>query len=102
MDGPFVGWSVDYLTNRPPFVPLHNCVPEVEVCSMEATQENVLVLYFFTINGFNFTYSMTQPLRVFVSEGDSVDYWSAIRNFVSWCENCRLWLNTSKTKIDVD
>ena len=42
-------WTIDYLTNRPQYVRLHDCVSEVVVCSTGAPQGTVLSPFLFSL-----------------------------------------------------
>ncbi|KAF7649770.1 hypothetical protein LDENG_00136660 [Lucifuga dentata] len=49
VDCHLTAWTIDYLTNRPQYVRLHNCVSDVVVCSMGAPQGTVLSPFLFTL-----------------------------------------------------
>ena len=100
--------TTDYLTNRPQYVRLHQCVSDVVLCSTGAPQGTVLSPFLFTLYTSDFTHNSTHcHIQKFsddtavvgcVSEGNDLEYKTVIRDFVSWCELNQLQLNTSKTK----
>ncbi|KAK0154709.1 RNA-directed DNA polymerase from mobile element jockey [Merluccius polli] len=108
VDRHLAAWTTDYLTNRPQFVSLHNCVSDVVLCSTGAPQGTVLSPFLFTLYTSDFTHNTTHcHIQKFsddtavvgcVSEGNELEYRTVIRDFVSWSELNQLQLNTSKTK----
>uniref|UniRef100_A0A8C7Z516 Reverse transcriptase domain-containing protein n=1 Tax=Oryzias sinensis TaxID=183150 RepID=A0A8C7Z516_9TELE len=108
VDRRLTAWTTDYLTNRPQYVRLHNCVSEVVVSSTGAPQGTVLSPFLFTLYTSDFTYNTGScHLQKFsddsaivgcVSGGNELVYRSVIKDFVDWCERNHLCLNTSKTK----
>ena len=108
VDGQLAAWTTDYLTNRPQYVRLRNCVSEVVVSSTGAPQGTVLSPFLFTLYTSDFTHNTNScHLQKFsddsaivgcVSEGNELEYRSVIMDFVDWCERNHLCLNTSKTK----
>uniref|UniRef100_A0A1A7YZ32 Uncharacterized protein n=1 Tax=Iconisemion striatum TaxID=60296 RepID=A0A1A7YZ32_9TELE len=108
VDEHLTAWITNYLTNRPQYVKLHNCMSEVVVCSTGAPQGTVLSPFLFTFYTSDFTYNTSScHLQKFsddsaivgcVSEGNDQEYRSVIMDFVDWCERNHLRLNTSKTK----
>ncbi|KAK0145761.1 RNA-directed DNA polymerase from mobile element jockey [Merluccius polli] len=109
VDQHLAAWTTDYLTNRPQFVRLHNCVSDVVLCSTGAPQGTVLSPFLFTLYTSDFTlleyfvidsekFSDDTAVVGCVSEGNELEYRTVIRDFVSWSELNQLQLNTSKTK----
>ncbi|KAI3366512.1 hypothetical protein L3Q82_000642 [Scortum barcoo] len=101
-------WVTNYLTDRPQFVRLQDCVSDVVVCSTGAPQGTVLSPFLFTLYTSDFTYSTDScHLQKFsddtaivgcVSEGNDCEYRKVIMDFVDWCELNHLQVNASKTK----
>ena len=101
-------WTMDYLTDRPQYVRLQDCVSDVVVCSTGAPQGTVLSPFLFTLYTSDFRYSTDScHLQKFsddtaiigcVSEGNDCEYRKVIMDFVYWCEQNHLQLNASKTK----
>ncbi|KAI3358233.1 hypothetical protein L3Q82_003228 [Scortum barcoo] len=89
-------WVTNYLTDRPQFVRLQDCVSDVVVCSTGAPQGTVLSPFLFTLYTSDFTYSTDScHLQKFsddtaivgcVSEGNDCEYRKVIMDFVDWCE----------------
>ena len=108
VDEQLTAWTIDYLTDRPQYVRLRNCVSEGVVCSTGAPQGTVLSPFLFSLYTSDFTYNTSScHLQKFsddsaivgcVSEGNELEYRSVIMDFVDWCESNHLCLNTSKTK----
>ena len=108
VDCHLAAWTVDYLTNRPQFVRLQDCVSDMVVCSTGAPQGTVLSPFLFTLYTSDFSYnSGSCHLQKFsddtaivgcVSQGDEREYRTVISDFVDWCDRNHLQLNTSKTK----
>ena len=108
VDCHLAAWTTNYLTNRPQYVRLHDCVSDVVICSTGAPQGTVLSPFLFTLYTSNFRYNTdTCHLQKFsddtaivgcVSEGDEQEYRGAITDFVDWCEVNHLHYNASKTK----
>ncbi|XP_054866081.1 uncharacterized protein LOC129348770 [Amphiprion ocellaris] len=108
VDCHLAAWTIDYLTNRPQYVRLQDCVSDVVVSSMGAPQGTVLSPFLFTLYTSDFHYnSGSCHLQKFsddtaivgcVSEGDEREYRMVISDFVDWCEQNHLQLNASKTK----
>ena len=108
VDSNLTAWTIDCLSDRPQYVRLRSCESEVVVCSTGAPQGTVLSPFLFTIYTSDFTYDTHScHLQKFsddsaivgcVSEGNELEYWSVITDFVDWCERNHLCLNTSKTK----
>ncbi|KAK3556334.1 hypothetical protein QTP70_007104 [Hemibagrus guttatus] len=99
-------WIIDYLTNRPQYERLRDCVFEVVACNTGALQGTVRSLFLFTPYTSDFSYN-TCHLQKFsddsaitgcVSEGNKQEYRDVIKDFVDSCEYNHLHLNTSKTK----
>lgn len=106
--GHLAAWTIDYLTDRPQYVRLQDCVSDVVVCSTGAPQGTVLSPFLFTLYTSDFRHnSGSCHLQKFsddtaivgcVSEGDDREYRTVITDFVDWCELNHLQLNASKTK----
>ncbi|KAI3354692.1 hypothetical protein L3Q82_019183 [Scortum barcoo] len=76
-------WVTNYLTDRPQFVRLQDCVSDVVVCSTVATSRK---------------FSDDTAIVGCVSEGNDCEYRKVIMDFVDWCELNHLQVNASKTK----
>lgn len=108
VDKQLTAWTIDYLTNRPQYVRLHDCVSDVVVCSTGAPQGTVLSPFLFSLYTSDFTYNTDYcHLQKFsddtaiigcVSDGNDQEYRGVIRDFVGWCEINALQINASKTK----
>lgn len=108
VDQHLAAWTTDYLTDRPQYVRLRNCVSDVVFCSTGAPQGTVLSPFLFTLYTSDFKHNTPHcHIQKFsddtaivgcVSEGNDLEYREVIRDFVSWCELNQLQLNTSKTK----
>ena len=108
VDSSTTSWIYDYLTNRPQFVRLKGCVSEMEVSSIGAPQGTVLSPFLFTLYTSDFQYnSESCHLQKYsddsavvgcISNGQEAEYKELICQFVKWCSNNHLVLNTSKTK----
>ncbi|XP_026035054.1 zinc finger protein 2 homolog [Astatotilapia calliptera] len=101
-------WTIDYLTNRPQYVRLHDCVSEVVICSTGAPQGTVLSPFLFSLYTSDFCYNSDDcHIQKFsddtaiigcVSDGNNQEYRGVISDFVGWCETNVLQINASKTK----
>ena len=108
VDQHLAAWTINYLTDRPQYVRLKDCVSDVVVCSTGAPQGTVLSPFLFTLYTSDFTHNSTLcHLQKFsddtaivgrVSEGNEMEYRGVITDFVDWCQQNHLILNTSKTK----
>ncbi|XP_073674252.1 uncharacterized protein [Garra rufa] len=108
VDQHLAAWIINYLTDRPQFVRLRDCVSDVVVCSTGAPQGTVLSPFLFTLYTSDFKYnSFHCHLQKFsddtaivgcVSGENEQEYRGVISDFVCWCEENHLLLNTSKTK----
>uniref|UniRef100_A0AAQ6IRP3 Reverse transcriptase domain-containing protein n=1 Tax=Anabas testudineus TaxID=64144 RepID=A0AAQ6IRP3_ANATE len=54
---PLISWIMDYLTNRPQYVRLQNCVSDTVICSTGAPQGTVLSPFLFTLYTSDFRYN---------------------------------------------
>lgn len=108
VDTSMISWVIDYLTGRPQFVRLRNCVSQHVVSNIGAPQGTVLSPFLFTLYTSDFHYN-TQlcHLQKFsddtavvgcIEEGHEMEYRTLITSFVEWCEANRLQLNVTKTK----
>ena len=103
-----VSWITDYLTERPQFVRLKDCVSETVLCSTGAPQETVLSPVLFTLYTSDFTcnteschiqkFSDDSAIVGCIRDGQECEYRSLVDNFVQWCRNNHLQLNATKTK----
>ncbi|KAI3371987.1 hypothetical protein L3Q82_006857 [Scortum barcoo] len=102
-------WVTNYLTDRPQFVRLQDCLSDVVVhCSTGAPKGTVLSPFLFTLYTSDFTYSTDScHLQKFsdntaivgcVSEGNDCEYRKVIMDFVDWCELNHHQVNASNTK----
>lgn len=108
VDHHLAAWTVDYLTNRPQFVRLRDCVSDVVICNTGAPQGTVLSPFLFTLYTSDFCHNSSDCfIQKFsddtaivgcVSEGNDLEYREVIKDFVSWCEVNHLHINASKTK----
>lgn len=103
-----VTWITDYLTERPQFVRLGGLTSEMVVSSIGAPQGTVLSPVLFTLYTNDFSYnSVTCHMQKFsddtaivgcIKAGQEEEYRGLVNNFVGWCRNNQLHLNTTKTK----
>ena len=87
--------TTDYLTNRPQYVRLRDCVSDVVVCSTGAPQGTMLSPFLFTLYTSDFSYNMDSchlhkfsddtAIVACVTEGNDLEYRKVITNFVAWC-----------------
>ncbi|KAG5274935.1 hypothetical protein AALO_G00141800 [Alosa alosa] len=97
----------DYLTERPQFVRLKNCLSDTVICSTGAPQGTVLSPVLFTLYTSDFCYTESCHMQKFsddtaivgcIRNGQEEEYRSLVEDFVQWCKLNHLQLNTSKTK----
>lgn len=91
-----MSWIIDYLTGRPQYVRLQNCVSDRAVSNSRAPQGTVLSLFLFTLYTTDFSYcSDICHLQKFsddsavvgcITEDDEEQYRTVVSNFVMWCE----------------
>ncbi|KAL0188435.1 hypothetical protein M9458_015534, partial [Cirrhinus mrigala] len=108
VDQHLAAWTIDYLTDRPQFIRLRDCVLNEVVCSTGVPQGTVLSPFLFTLYTADFKYNSHHcHLQKFsddtaivgcVSGENEQEYRGVIADFVDWCEGNHLPLNTSKTK----
>ena len=108
VDSPLVTWVDDYLTGRPQYVRLQNCVSDRLISNIGAPQGAVLSPFFFTTYNADFKYRTEScHLQKFsddkaivgrVEGGREDEYRDLVGNFVKWCEENHLQLNVAKTK----
>ncbi|KAI3364557.1 hypothetical protein L3Q82_011339 [Scortum barcoo] len=105
-------WVTNYLTDRPQFVRLQDCVSDVVVCSTGRCPPGNSPLTFplhpcthrtshtpRTVATSRSSPMTTLPAIVgCVSEGNDCEYRKVIMDFVDWCELNHLQVNASKTK----
>ena len=108
VDDHIISWITSYLTGRPQFVRLRDCLSDTVVCSTGAPQGTVLSPVLFTRYTSNFYYN-TESCHVqkflddtaivaCVRDGQEGEYRGLVEDFVQWCKLNHLQLNTSKTK----
>lgn len=103
-----VNWIIDYLSNRPQYVRMQDCVSQVVRCSTGVPQGTVLAPFLFTFYTSDFQYnSKSCHLQKFsddsaivgcITDHDESEYRELLKSFVDWCEKNGLRLNASKTK----
>ena len=108
VDEQLTAWTIDYLTNRPQYLRLHDCVSQVVVCSTGAPQGTVLSPFLFSLYTSDFRYnsdhchiqrfSDNTAIIGCVSDGNNQEYRGPISDFVDWSETNALQINASKTK----
>ena len=108
VDSPLVTWVDDYLTGRPQFVRLQNCVSDRLIGNIGAPQGTVLSPFLFTTYTADFKYRTEScHLQKFsddtaivgrVEGGGEEEYRNLVGNFVKWCGENHLQLNVTKTK----
>lgn len=101
-------WIFDYLTNRPQYVRTLGCVSDRIICSTGAPQGTVLAPFLFTIYTADFSYnsincflqkfSVDSEIVGLISDGDDKEYRELTRDFVKWCKQNYLQINTGKTE----
>ncbi|TWW67247.1 putative RNA-directed DNA polymerase from transposon X-element [Takifugu flavidus] len=108
MDAPLVSWIEDYLTGRPQFVRLRNCVSDPWMSNTGAPQGTMLSPFLFTTYTADFQYhSVSCHLQKYsddtaifgcVEKGQEEEYRDLVESFVRWCRENHLQLNVTKTK----
>ena len=108
VDEQLTAWTIDYLTNIPQYMRLHDCVSEVVVCGTGAPQGTVLSPFLFSLYTSDFRYNLNHyhiqrcsddtAIIGCVSDGNGKEYREVISDFVGWCETNALQINDSKTK----
>lgn len=104
----FVSWITDYLTDRPQFVRLGNCVSGTVMSSTGAPQGTVLAPFLFTLYTADFKYNSESchiqkysddtAIVACIQNGQESEYRDLIKAFCDWSHRNCLLLNTSKTK----
>ena len=108
VDAHLVSWITDYLTGRPQFVRLKDCLSDTVIGSTGAPQGTVLSPVLFTLYTSDFSYKKEScHLQKFsddtaivgcIRDGQEREYRSLVEDFVQWCKLNHLQLNTTKTK----
>ncbi|KAI3357769.1 hypothetical protein L3Q82_015527, partial [Scortum barcoo] len=91
-------WVTNYLTDRPQFVRLQDCVSDVVVCSTGAPPGNSPLTFPLHPGHIGLQFSDDTAIVGCVSEGNDCEYRKVIMDFVDWCELNHLQVNASKTK----
>ena len=101
-------WTISYLTDRPQYVRLQDCVSDVVMSSTGAPQGAVLGPFLFTVYTADFRHNTSScHMQKFsddtaivgrVSEENDQEYREVIGDFVNWYESNHLHINASKTK----
>ena len=105
VDEELTAWTIHYLTNRPQYVRLHDCVSEVVVCSTGAPQGTVRSPFLFSLYTSDFRYNsdhchiqkFSDDMDIIgcISNGNNKEYREVISDFVGWCETNALQINAS-------
>lgn len=108
VDAHLVSWIGDYLTERPQFVRLKDCLSDTVISSTGAPQGTVLSPVLFTLYTSDFCYNTEScHMQKFsddtaivgcIRDGQEEEYRSLVEDFVQWCRLNHLQLNTAKTK----
>ena len=108
VDASLVSWIVDYLTGRPQYVRLPQCVSDKVISNTGAPQGTVLSPFLFTLYTTDFSHcTETCHLQKFsdasavvgcINGDDETEYRAVVDSFVTWCEQNHLQLNVAKTK----
>lgn len=108
VDVSLVSWIVDYLTGRPQYVHLQDCVSDRVISNIGVPQGTVLSPFLFTVYTTDFSYQTEScHLQKFsddsavvgcIRDGEETEYRTVVENFVTWCEVNHLYLNVTKTK----
>ncbi|TWW68197.1 putative RNA-directed DNA polymerase from transposon BS [Takifugu flavidus] len=103
-----VAWISSYLTDRPQFVRMKDITSDTVVSSIGAPQGTVLSPILFTLYTSDFCYNSEMcHIQKFaddtaivgcIRDDQEEEYRCLVRDFVAWCHNNGLQLNTSKTK----
>ena len=99
---------MDYLTNRPQFVRLGDCVSDTVVSNVGAPQGTVLAPFLFTLFTADFShnsptchlqkYSDDTAIVACIRDGQEDEYRNLVAAFCDWTKVNGLLLNTTKTK----
>ena len=110
MDEQLTVWTINYLTNRPQYVRLHDCASEVVVSSIRALQGTVLSHFLLSLYNSDFRYNSDHcHIQKFsddtaiigcVSDGNDKEDREVICDFVGWCKTNTLQINASNKKRD--
>ncbi len=108
VDNYLTTWVSDYLTGRPQYVRLENCVSETVLSSTGAPQGTVLAPFLFTLYTLDFQchskschvqkYSDDTAVMACIRRDGEGEYRELVRAFSQWSVNNHLLLNTTKTK----
>ncbi|KAF7654792.1 hypothetical protein LDENG_00064780 [Lucifuga dentata] len=97
MDTPLMSWIIDYLTSRPQYVRLQNCISDTVVSSTGAPQQTVLSPFLFTLytcSHFNYSsqschlqkFSNDSAIAGCINSSQENEHRGVVINFVEWCE----------------
>ncbi|TWW53314.1 putative RNA-directed DNA polymerase from transposon BS [Takifugu flavidus] len=108
VDPRLVAWISSYLIDRPQFVRMKDITSDTVVSSIGAPQGTVLSPILFTLYTSDFCYNSEMcHIQKFaddtaivgcIRDDQEEEYRCLVRDFVAWCHNNGLQLNTSKTK----
>ncbi|TWW53378.1 putative RNA-directed DNA polymerase from transposon BS [Takifugu flavidus] len=108
VDPCLVAWISSYLTDRPQFVRMKDTTSDTVVSSISAPQGTMLSPILFTLYTSDFCYNSEMcHIQKFaddtaivgcIRDDEEEEYRCLVRDFVAWCHNNSLQLNTSKTK----
>ena len=90
VDEQLTAWTIGYLTNRPQYVRLLDCVSEVAVCSTGVPQGTVFSPFLFSLDTSDFRYNLDhRHMQKFsaiigcVSDGNDQKYKGLLSDFLS-------------------
>ncbi|TWW53744.1 putative RNA-directed DNA polymerase from transposon BS [Takifugu flavidus] len=103
-----VAWISSYLTDRPQFVRMKDITSDTVVSSIGAPEGTVLSPILFTLYTSDFCdnsemchiqkFADDTAIVGCIRDDEEEEYRCLVRDFVAWCHNNGLQLNTSKTK----
>ncbi|KAF7640964.1 hypothetical protein LDENG_00002760 [Lucifuga dentata] len=97
VDCHLTAWTIDYLTNRPQCVRLHNCVSDA-VCSMGAPQGKTSDFTHNTDHCHIQKFSDDTAIIGHVSDGNELANRGVIKDFVDWCGINHLHINAARQR----